>query len=340
MAAKRGRRRPAVLVIIGILILVGGLAVLAGLAIVDYGTALAVILGVVGAVVLVWLLRRLWRSPRRGLWLAAILVLLVVGVGGVALLNSLLVSPDFTGAGEDAAPEEPVGGAAPPEVPQRELDITEYRATIRRDEAQGDGEIVLTEEVIYQVHENGTLIYADQLLALPPRPLASEPRGFLLREVSFEPLEVGPYERVSLVLPDGTEMRAALCTFRSCPPARVELQDFPENAFFGARGVTMVESMPYLRTETITWTPADLSDGITFAYVPAPYHYLRPVLVPFIGASTLDDWMVSVIALLGTLVAAPLVVPLLEYAAERAVGNMWRRLFKKRRSTATSGSGQ
>ncbi len=339
MTAERGRRLPAVLIITGVLLLAGGLALLVGLAVVDYGTAFAVVIGIVGAVLLVWLLRRMWRSPRRGLWIAAITVLLAVGVGGAALLNSFLVSPDFTGVGEEAAPDN-MGGAAPPDFPQRDLDVTHYRATIRRDDSQGEGEMVVTEEVIYEVYEGQTLIYADQRLVLPPRTLASEPRGFLLREVSFEPLENGPYQPVTFVLPDGMEIRASLCSFRSCPPAQVEIEDFPANAFFGARGVSMVESMPYLRTETVTWTPADLSDGITFAYVPAPYHYLSPVLRPFIGASTLDDWMVSVIALLGTLVAAPLVVPLLEYAAERAVGNMWRRLFKKRRSTATSGTGQ
>jgi hypothetical protein len=311
----RRRRPPFVPRLLGALLLLALLLLLLGLLFVDYRAALALVVGVGGAWLIVRIAGRLGRDrPGRRIVLAAAGVLIAVGVviaimavpwlasvAGPPLPIPTQVEPQGVPAGEEAAVV-------------REVAITDYRltATPRKPLAAG---VVVDEEIVFDVYEDGEIVLAGQGMHFPEREVASERRGFLLREVTVEPLGVGVFSPVSLTLPDGSVEQARLCSSRACPPAHVRLEDFPQNAFFAARGVPEVEIVPYINTEIVTWTEDDvtlLSQGVTFAYVPPPFQYLRPFLVPLIGASQFGEWLVGLVGLVGGVVAAPVLMPVLE----------------------------
>jgi hypothetical protein len=310
----RRRQPPFVPRLLGALLLLAILLLLLGLLFVDYRAALALVIGVGGAWLIVRIARRLGRDrPGRRIVLAAAGVLIVAGVVIAITAVPRLVSvvgpppPIATQVG-------PQGAAGEEAVVIREVAITDYRltATPRKPLAAG---VVVGEEVVFDVYEDGEIVLAGQGMRFPEREVPSERRGFLLREVTIEPLGVGVFGPVSLTLPDGSVEQARLCSSRACPPAHVRLEDFPQNAFFAARGVPEVEIVPYINTEIVTWTVDDvalLAQGVTFAYVPPPFQYLRPFLVPLIGASQFGEWLVGLVGLVGGVVAAPVLMPVLE----------------------------
>ena len=66
-----------------------------------------------------------------------------------------------------------------------------------------------------------------------------------------------------------------------------------------------ISSSPYLDTETVTWTVENLDGDIVFAYIPSPFHYLRPLLAPFISLATLSQWLFGLIGVVaGGLITA------------------------------------
>jgi hypothetical protein len=303
----RKKKRPAFAPsLVGMILLLGILLVLLGLLFVDYRAALALIVGVGAA----WLIVRV-AGLRTAFTLAGVLAVLGLIMAAVVAprLASVvdLLEPVPTAAPQGASAGEEAGVV-------REVAITDYRltATPRKPLAAG---VVVDEEVVFDVYEDGEVVLAGQGMRFPEREVASERRGFLLREVTVEPLGVGVFSPVSLTLPDGSVEQARLCSPRACSPAHVRLEDFPQNAFFAARGVPEVEIVPYINTEIVTWTEEDvtlLSQGVTFAYVPPPFQYLRPFLVPLIGASQFSEWLVGLVGLVGGVVAAPILMPVLE----------------------------
>lgn len=331
MAKRRENRGqiPATVLLGGVLLLIG-LALLLGFAIVDFRAAMAILLGVAAAWLLVQIVRAIGRSSRRGLWVGFVAVIVL----GVSL--AFLLSTTFQQQAGDSRPlfDEGMMGAESAEAPRPTVLPTAYRLTLSPGETKG--EMLAHEEVIYNVMSQGSVAAADQLLTLPERVVASETRGFLLREVTIMPLDAGAYDLMAFPLPEGGEARAPLCTYLRCPISTVRLEDFPQNAFVAARGVKTVESAPYLDTEIVTWTPTNLPDGITFAYIPAPFHHLRGVLMPLVGATSLDDWMIGLLAMIGSLIAAPLIVPILENVLEEVVGEWIKEMLKRRKEPSTA----
>lgn len=333
MASSNEKKRQVPLAaLLGGLLLIVGVALLVGFAIVDFRAAMAILLGVAAAWLFVQIIRAIGRSSRRGLWIAVAAVI-VLGVSLAFVLLSTfqrigLESVPSLGQ-ESAAGEEVAGEPRPTVLP------TAYRLTLRPGETHG--EMLAHEEVVYDVMLNGSVTTANQLLTVPDRLVTSETRGFLLREVTVRPLDAGAYDLMTFPLPSGGEARAPLCTYLRCPVSTVRLEDFPHNAFVAARGVKTVETAPYLDTEIVTWTPTNLPEGITFAYIPAPFHHLRGVLMPLIGASSMDDWVIGLIAMIGSLIAAPLIVPLLEKILEEIVGEWVKELLKRRKKPSPAG---
>lgn len=319
---RRSTKRSLLVTALASVVLIGGVVLAAGLAIVDFRAAGALVLGVAAAWVLVGLVRLARRVRRR--------VLLAVGLGVVVLLGAALLLVMFLSNTSDFIAEEaPADGAAAPEGEGGAIDppravVTGYRVSAR---PGVDGEhLLVNEAVVYDVRRGADVVLGGQYLLLPEREITSHSRGFLLREVTIEPLGAGAMASIPVSLDDGTELDLRLCTVLSCPPSEVELQEFPEDAFFAARDVAEVQSTSYVRTQTVRWTTDDLDGGITFAYIPAPYHRLRPVLSPFLGAASIGDWLVGLVAMVGSILAAPLVGPLLEHLLDEYVlGDVVRR---------------
>jgi hypothetical protein len=122
----------------------------------------------------------------------------------------------------------------------------------------------------------------------------------------------------------------------SCAPSEVEITGLPKGSFFAARGVEAVTVTPYVNEEIVTWRSDDVSDGVVFAYIPPPFQVARPVLAPFIGASTASDWTVGLITLVGTVVAMPLVQPVLENIFQDWLADQVRALFGRKKDSRSS----
>jgi hypothetical protein len=170
--------------------------------------------------------------------------------------------------------------------------------------------------------------------------VTSNARGFLLRDVEITPVSGGVFANLRFPTPGGAYVEAPLCEPLACPPAIVTLADFPANSFYLARETTEVERAPYVGTETITWTTRAYERGLAFAYVPPPFHLVRPAIGPLLGASTATEWVAGLVGALGGAVAIPLVKPLLVDIAEDKASESIRRLRArgKKRSEANNGS--
>jgi len=313
--------------------LIGGVIVLlvaagiVGLLFVDWRAAAAVVVGIGVGWLVRGLLRRIWQSKRRGLWIglsvgAVVLVGLVLG--GFALLSLGGLEPDMAGtAGEPAA-----------EAPEPSLvgRIDVYRVSIRPGESLAAG-VEVSEAAVYTLTKGGGEVVSGALYEVPVRSVASERRGFLLREVTIQPWQTGATSNVTLTAPDGETAVTRVCTFVSCAPTEVEITGLPKGSFFAARGVPDVTITPYVNEEIVTWHTNDVSDGIVFAYIPPPFQVARPVLAPFIGASTASDWTVGLITLVGTVIAMPLVQPVLENIFQDWLADQIRALFGRKKNS-------
>ncbi len=333
MSASR-RRAPLVVAILGTVALIAIVAALLALAVIDYSLALALLIGVAAA----WLFTRIIgaatariRQGRRALlWIALIAGAAVVLLGGAMIVLTLALAP----LGGAALPSmtQPAAEGVPEETEEMPLSalITAYRMTVDAGDAPASG-VTVSEEVFYSVYRGAETVYADLSLRLPEREVASAPRGFLLREIAIEPLGSSPYDNLDLPVPDGGSVEARLCNSISCVPATIRLEDFPARSFFAARGVSedQVEVVPYVHTETITWTTRDLSGGITFAYIPPPFQLLRPLLAPLVGASRASEWLVGLVGMVGAVLAGPFIRPVLENLIEDKIGELFGRLFKR-----------
>jgi hypothetical protein len=310
----------------------GGLALLlfAGIALwllsSNYAAALALVIGGMAAWLVLSLLRRLiQRMGRRAVWL---LVAIPVTVGGIAAALILFALP----MGTAIAPQEVEGSGEPEEAPEiapTEAVIRAYRVTV--EPTDGTATFAVREEIVYDLTVNGEITNRDQLIQFAAREVEGNARGFLLREVEIEPLGQSVYADLRLPTPGGAYVDAPLCEPLACPPATVTLVDFPASSFYLARETTEVERVPYVQTETITWTTRTYERGLAFAYVPPPFHLMRPVIGPLLGASTASEWVAALVGALGGAVAIPLVKPLLVDIAEDKASEGIKRIKARRK---------
>ncbi len=324
--SKSGANRGIRWVLGGVLLLIL-VAALVGLFFVNYLAALLLLAGIVVA----WLLRRLVgfiaarirSSKRRGLWIAAAIAVPVAAVlCGVVLVYALSLR-SFGAAG---GATEPTGPGEGPIIGAR---VTAYRVTVKPSEALAAA-VLVDEQVMYDITQDGQPILTDQVQTFAERRVFSTRRGFLLREISFEPLDASPTASLILTLPDETKVRTTLCTYARCPAISVRLADFPRRTFFAARSVAAPEIVPYVNTETISYSLDNLDEGVTFAYITPPFQALRPLLSPLIGASNASEWLVGLVGLVGTVVGGPLVKPVLENVVQDRLQDFLSGLFKKK----------
>lgn len=323
--------------------IIGGLLVLllviaiVGLLFVDWRAAAAIVGGLLVGAFVRFVLVHIWQSKRRGLWIGLFAGVVVIGgivIGGLSLL-SMGGGLDASSAGPPAEEEPAEEEAAGPPLVGR---INLYRVTVR----PGTSASLPTDvqqEVVYTLSRGEVEIVSGEVLAGPAQQIFSEQRGFLLREVRIKPWETGPYTSLTLTAPDGDSAQARICSFLSCVPAEIEVIGLPRGSFYAARGVPDISAIDYVNEEIVEWTTNDVSGDIIFAYIPPPFHILRPLLAPFVGASTASDWTVGLITLVGTVIATPLVKPILEDIIEDKIAEFLRNLFggkKNRRNSSKS----
>jgi len=140
-----------------------------------------------------------------------------------------------------------------------------------------------------------TYIGSETGFSLPEIEATIENRGFLLKEASF---------RSSIYCSD---------------KVNVELHDFPLNSFYAAHYAQGLEKFPYIDTETITWNSSD--ESVRFSYVTPPFQIVKPILNPLMGASSMNQWLMGFIGIIGTVIFAPIIKPVFTEIAQKSIKN-------------------
>lgn len=224
--------------------------------------------------------------------------------------------------------------------------VAEYRATIEPIDQAFDV-FKISEDVAFA--EGNTLPFYSSpdstvFIKLGEWQVASHSRGFLLREVHFMPLQADASGHVDYTLPNGTKVSGRLCSlvfnccptyglfdqYSMCPESKAEVRDLPSNSFFAAKDATDIQAQKYIDTETVSWSVTDLERGITFAYIPPPYHYLRPLLLPFIGASYLSQWVIGLFGFAATFLLLPVLRPILPDMAKGKLKDWFDKASKRK----------
>jgi hypothetical protein len=287
------------------------LLILLGLVLVDYRAALILIGGGAAAFLLMALIRYIRTDPRRH-WPLIGIPAAVILCSGLAWL--VLSGPLLDGAAAEPPVAEGQGSGEPseePDAPSLPVAVVTGYTMIIQPEARA-GSFTVTEQAVYEVYLNGQLLAADLPLTIGTRKVDSAGRGFLLWGSEVPPLEGDPSRPLEVSAPDGTLLTTQVCGGSQCAPSTIELRDFPKGAFVAARDAETVETLPFVNTETVIWSQRSLHRPVSFAFIRPPFNSLRPVLGPLLGASTLSDWAIGLIGLLGTVTVLPFARALLE----------------------------
>src|SRR3990172_2845181 len=256
------------------------LAFLVGLVTLNYSAVAALMLGAVISWPVVRLIRFITTNRTRTLFA-------VVSILAICFYSALVLWFFAPGLGL-------VGNRPPPAL------INEYYVTIDHSNWQSGifrikETVVINPEWVEYYRETNIPTNVD----LPEREVASTNVGLLTREIKIIPIQADSSGNGMLALPDGRTLKGSICSF-SCKKIYVELHDAPKGSFLAAKDAEKVQKYPYIDTETISWSVINLKQGIAFAFVPPPFHYLRPILEPLLGASSLNQWILGLLGLIGT----------------------------------------
>lgn len=296
------------------------LLLLGWLFLINYWALLALLVGIL----LAWPARMVFLALREELrrrklpwWTWVIFVPVVVLVLGCLMLGLLFILT-LSGAG------------GPGEI---EIEVKTVQVTIEPVDASLET-FWLEEELLLDLDPLRSQLHADvqPQQRLPRQQVAAAKQGWLLREVQ---VEVPP--SVTLPLAGGALTDTLL--IYSDVRAIVELHDMPLNSFYAARDARGVETYPYLDVETIAWEAPSLDRGISFAYVQPPYQRFRTVLKPFLGASSLGEWLFALVGLVGSAVVLPIVKDVLFGVAGDKVKGWLQKLWRRKRGDGPGGEG-
>ncbi len=285
-----------------IVIFLVALALTLGLLAVSYSAAVALLLGVV----VVWLVRLFARLLRRDFVFIGLAVIALVAIVVISILA--LLGPQI--ANIFSRITSGLGGGAPI--------IEHYQAVIVPLNPALET-FVVKEEVDYTFNER------KNHLRLPERQLTATHRGLFINELTLNPLGADSFGTFTWTLPDGTTRKDKLCSIEACPTASVELKDWPTNSFYATKDVPDVKQTTYLDTQTLDWSISSLSDSIQVAYISSPFYSLRGILGPFVQASSIGDWLMT---LLGILVAS-IVSPAVKATLGGVVQNRFKALIER-----------
>jgi hypothetical protein len=225
--------------------------------------------------------------------------------------------------------------------------VVEYRVTVS---LAGDQKFLIQERVLlpetqdtkefelpieYPIRE----FLGGEWLELPNRELSGGQIGLLLGELKILPLEMDSRGYVDLTLKNGITKHRSLCG-SYCPKVNVELIDFPKDSFYQAKYSEDIKRRTYLNTETITWSPQNPDRGISFAYILPPFHQLRVLLTPFLNIDSIGQWLLSLLALVSTVVFTPLVKPVVTDLAKEKLLSLFKPKPKKKLKIFISSKGE
>jgi hypothetical protein len=304
----------------GILALILMAALFVGLLIANYRAALALIAGVA----LAFVVHQAWTrfAGRTRLLVLSVIAVLVIGAACLLINMSFQLTMQGAAGGSDKPPE---GVASFPE-------IRIYRITI--EPADTPDTFNVTESIVYDVvTPTREVVATNQVMLFPPRPITSESKGFLLREVVIQPWGASANKLIDIAMPDGSIQIARLCTPASCALSEIEIRGFPEGAFYEARETSDIERIPYVGDETITWSTRRIQRGIAFTYVPAPFQAVRGIVAPLLGASNLSEWAAGLFGMVASAAAIPLLKPLVVDIAEDKASARVKKVLDKRKKT-------
>ena len=310
----------------GFLVALSVLLFLLGVASVNYSGAAVLILGAI----LFWPITRILRFARklvgyrRWIWVLLAVLSILILCGFLGLVGGLLG----------------IGGPL--------ILIDEYYVTIERSGLQSH---VFTIRESVGIDPRWIEWYKETdippSIDLPERQVVSVRAGLLVREVRVAPLQSDSSGHIKITLNDGRTLTGSICT-SSCQSAYVELRDFPKNSFLAAKDGKNLQTYPYVNTETVSWSVLNLRRGIVFAFIPPPFHYIKPVIEPFLGASSLNHWVLGFLGLIGTAIITPIVTPVmlpiiqdkLRSRLEQGIGAKPEEGSKKKARIIVSSTGQ
>jgi hypothetical protein len=282
----------------GIAVLV--LAFLSGLVTLNYFAAAALILGAIISWPVVRLLRFIVTSRTRILLIVYLSLIIIIASLGMQFLI-------FTGPDGLIGPLPPL--------------INEYYLTIDCSNWQS-GVFLIKETVVinpqWAKYQKETDIPSS--VELPEREVTSTNVGLLTREVRIMPIQANSSGNAIITLPDGRTLKGSICSF-SCENIDIELHDAPKGSFLVAKDAEKTQKYPYIDTETISWSVINLEQGITFAFIPPPFHHIRQIIEPLLGASALNQWVLGILGLICTIFITPIVQPVILTTAQKRFGS-------------------
>jgi len=157
--------------------------------------------------------------------------------------------------------------------------------------------VVLRENTSFTPPSSWMPTYVDNQTGfqLPEKVATIEQKGFLLKEVSFQ-----------------SSISCSSSTF-------VELNDFPLNSFFAAHYARDLQKYPYVGTETITWNSS--FENVRFSYITPPFQMVKPILNPLVGASSVNQWFMGFVGIIGAVIFTPFIKPVLAEIAQKSIKN-------------------
>jgi len=197
----------------------------------------------------------------------------------------------------------PLEATKPPPCPFLHYRVVAMPETPHLDSIKIQQLVTLDNNVSFTPPSTWAQTYIDNQPAyrLPDIEATIDQRGFLLKEVSFQSSSVW-------------------CNITE----DVELDDFPLNSFYAAHDAQDLQRHPYIDTETITW--GSLSSTITFSYITPPFQEVRALLTPVLGASSLNQWLIGIIGMVGTLIFSPIVKPVLTDNFQKSIKDSFSKL--------------
>ncbi len=274
------------------------LALFIGLVLLNYDAAVAVLAGVLLYFVLATLARPLvarLRGPHALWWLVGTGALVVV----IAVTAVALLLVNATGFSFFPATLKNINVL-------KRYTVTVLPANPSLSNLQVKEELVIGS----QLDESN-----NETVSLPPRMVAGTDRGFLLKQVSVGTITTDSEGMATITSEGGSPMSIIAC----CPQTTlVELKNWPKNSFYVPRNA---ESAPKIvdddvDTQRIDWSMHDLTEGVSFTYIPPPFNGARSILAPLIGISTLSEWILALLSVLGTGVFKPVVSAVVMDAAK------------------------
>jgi hypothetical protein len=97
--------------------------------------------------------------------------------------------------------------------------------------------------------------------------------------------------------------RVVLPRLRHSAPGEVRVMGLPASSFGQARYVSKVDTASFVNEQRAVWALSPRDTVVAFSYVPARFAAWRKLLDPIVGASTLAQWVIGLVGVIGIVAA-------------------------------------